>query len=167
MRSGPYEIERKFLICYPDPKLLASAAERSEIVQTYLLGEKGSTERVRMRTFADHCEYSHTVKRRISDMRRVEEEREITREEYERLLSQADPACRTIRKTRYCLPYEGKMLEIDVFPFWDDRAYLEVELQEEGESVALPESVHVIRELTGDRRYTNAALAREIPFEEI
>lgn len=167
MQSGPYEIERKFLIRYPDIDFLASEGERSEIVQTYLLSEKGSTARVRMRMFADRCEYTHTVKQRISDMRRVETEREITRKEYEELLPQADPARRTIRKTRYCLPFEGQTLEIDVFPFWDDRAFLEIELKDEGERFTLPEYIHVIREVTGDRRYTNASLAREIPYEEI
>jgi len=97
----------------------------------------------------------------------VEIEQEITHGEYQQLLEQADPTRRTIVKTRYCLPYEGRMLEIDVFPFWDDRAYLEIELEDEEEDFTLPDWLHIIREVTKDKRYTNASLAREVPYEQI
>lgn len=57
--------------------------------------------------------------------------------------------------------------EVDVFPFWQDRAFCEVELPDEATVVTLPEFLDVIREVTEDKRYTNLALAREIPMEEI
>ena len=167
MNTGPYEIERKFLIRYPDLDWLNTSAEPSEITQTYLLSEPGTTARVRRRVGAAGCVYTHTVKRKLSDLRRLEEEREIGAEEYEQLLQQADPERNVIYKTRYCLPYAGQMLEIDVFPFWQDRAYLEIELQEEAQPVEIPPQLRVIRELTDDPRYTNAALAFEIPQEAI
>ena len=167
MESVPYEIERKFLIRYPDEEMLARKGESSRITQTYLLGEHDTSERVRLRERDGVCVYTHTVKRRITDMRRVEIEREISREEYLRLLQRADPERRTIEKTRWCLPYAGQLLEIDLFPFWNDRAYLEIELKEEGQALAIPPELEVIREVTDDIRYTNSSLAREIPRDEI
>ena len=75
----------------------------------------------------------------------------------------ADPARRVIEKTRYLYPYEGQCFEIDVFPFWKDRALMELELECESQQINLPPAIEVIRDVTSDRRYTNSAIAREIP----
>ena len=81
MDGEAYEIERKFLIRFPDMELLRSRATGSEIVQTYLLcPEKGCTARVRKRGWPGSYRYTHTVKTRISDLRRLEQEREERRE---------------------------------------------------------------------------------------
>ena len=61
------------------------------------------------------------------------------------------------------MPFEGHTLEIDVFPFWHNRAFCECELQSEDEPLALPDWLHVYREVTSDPRYTNRALARSVP----
>ena len=63
------------------------------------------------------------------------------------------------------LAYEGKEFEIDVYPFWQDKAVMEIELTDETETVKLPPEIEIIKEVTRDRRYTNAALAREIPLD--
>ena len=31
-----------------------------------------------------------------------------------------------IRKTRYCLTYESQYFEIDIYPFWNDKAIVEI-----------------------------------------
>ncbi len=49
MDQTPYEIERKYLIRYPDLAWLEARAEPSRIIQTYLLNGEGCTERVRSR----------------------------------------------------------------------------------------------------------------------
>ncbi len=156
------EIERKYLIAMPDMAFLARLSV-SEIEQVYLLSPQGGRERVRRRDYGDRVEYTHTVKRRISDLSRVESEREISAGEYDALLSFADPELRTIRKKRYLCPYLGECFEIDVFPFWDDHAVLELELQREDQTIAFPPEIRILRELTHDKRYTNSAMAREIP----
>ena len=97
----------------------------------------------------------------------MEDEAEISPEEYRRYLTEADPGRRTVEKTRYRIPFEGHMLEIDVYPFWSDRAILEVELEAETEHAALPDYISVIRDVTADPAYKNWALARHIPMEEI
>lgn len=162
MNVNGMEIERKFLIRIPSDDLL-KLCSRSEITQTYLASEKGTTARVRKREGAENTVYTHTVKTKISDMRRIEDEREISGEEYLRLLLQADPERNVIRKTRFCLDRDGHEFEIDVYPFWKDRAIMEIELSFEGESFTVPDEISVIREVTSDRRYTNASLAKAIP----
>jgi len=66
----------------------------------------------------------------------------------------------TIEKTRYAFPYKDHIVEIDVFPFMKSTAFLEVELSGEDEQFELPEFVNVIKDVTHDPRYTNAALAK-------
>ena len=163
--QGPLEIERKFLIEYPDPVWLAQqpGSRRVEIVQTYLLSDGSSTRRVRSWTEAGRTVYIRTCKRRLSDRTRVEVEDELTEADYLALLSQADPARHPLEKTRWCIPFDSHVLEIDLYPFWNDQAVLEVELKSEDEAFLLPPEIRVIREVTEDPRYLNSSLARELP----
>lgn len=168
MMDVPYEIERKFLIRYPDENVLSACSDRSDIVQTYLVSPApGVTERVRARKRGDSTQYTHTVKKRLTDIRREEYEDVIDENEYNELLKRADPSRNVIHKTRRILEYEGQSFEIDVFSFWSDRAVMELELADETQAIHFPTEICVIRELTHDRRYTNASLAREVPYEEI
>lgn len=166
MNIDGFEIERKFLIAMPEREFLESC-ERSAITQTYLLGDANTTERVRKRVRGDKCEYTHTVKVRLNSMRRIETESVIGEAEYTALLQRADPARRPIEKVRHCFTQEELLWELDVFPFWDDRAFLEIELTDESDEVTLPPGIRLIREVTDDPRYTNAALSLHIPEEEI
>ena len=164
----PLEIERKFLIRMPSLAMLdALCTRRIAITQTYLLpGPEGETRRLRRSREGDRETLYFTEKKHITDITRVEREREISPEEYAALLTDADGERRPIEKVRRCIPYEGHTLEIDVFPFWTDRAFCECELSREDEALSLPPWLEVVREVTGDRRYTNNALARCIPAEE-
>ena len=157
----PLETERKFLIEYPDTAWLEAQpnCRRVEIVQTYLLAAEGEEMRVRQRGDGAHFIYTLTTKRKLSGARRVEIERRLSREEYLERLHDADPARHPIEKTRYCLTYENQYLEIDVYPFWQDRAILEIELCDEADPVIIPPELKVMREVTEDAAYKNAALA--------
>ena len=157
-----YEIERKFLIEYPDLEELEKLpnCSRVEIIQTYLLSADGSEARVRQRGADGHYIYTHTAKRKVTDTKRVEMERRITKNEYLRFLMDADPDYRPIRKTRYCLTAGTQYFEIDVYPFWKDRAIAEIELTDENEEIVFPEQLKVIREVTADESFKNSSLAR-------
>lgn len=161
----PLEIERKFLIEYPDTALLdrLSGGDRSEISQTYLASEAGTSERVRARTRGGVTVYTHNTKIKLSHMKRIELEDEVGKAEYDELLKRADPKCRTIEKVRYCIPHGDFVFEIDIFPFWKDKAFMEVEMPSEETQVDLPGFVKIIREVTEDNRYTNHALAKKLP----
>ena len=162
MNINGMEIERKFMIAMPSDDFLKSL-DGTEIIQTYLLSECGATERVRKRGRDGNYVYTHTVKFKINNMSRREDEREISLEEYSELLKRADPERNIIEKQRYCYDYAGKLWEIDVFPFWQDMAFMEIELESEQEEINFPPDIRVLRELTDDKRYTNAALAKHIP----
>ena len=158
----PFEIERKFLIEYPDLEWLNSIpnCRRIEIFQTYLKAPEGEEMRVRQRGADGHYVYYQTTKKAISGMKRVEIEQRLTKEEYLCLLMQADPGMRQIRKDRYCLTYDNQPFEIDVYPFWKDQAIVEIELREETQEIRFPEQLHVIREVTDDDAYKTASLAK-------
>ena len=157
----PLEIERKYLIEYPDLRWLESLpnCRRVEIIQTYLLSKEGDELRVRQRGENGSYIYYKTCKRRITGTTRTEIEQRLSQEEYLQLLMEADPAKRPIRKTRWCLTYDNQYFELDVYPFWKDRAILEIELSHEGEAVRFPKELKLIREVTDDPSYSNAALA--------
>lgn len=168
MNIDGFEIERKYLIAMPDPDFLEQNAVPSRIEQTYLLhSDPGVTARVRKRGREGAWTYTHTQKIRISDLRRIEDEQEIDEARYRELLRQADPERNVISKTRWVLPWRGEEFEIDIFPFWDDRALMEIELREEGQAVELPPQIRVLREVTGDRRYTNSSLSKKIVTEPL
>ena len=163
--NAPLEIERKYLIAYPDVEALRHRCSAVyEMEQTYLRAAPGVTARVRRRV-GEREEFFHTEKERLTDRTHVERERLITREEYEALLETRDENALTIRKTRCCLPHDDLIFEIDVYPFWKKIAVMEVELEREDQTFTLPEGITVLREVTEDRRMKNAALARHIPAE--
>ncbi|MBE6630719.1 MAG: hypothetical protein E7624_07730 [Ruminococcaceae bacterium] len=163
--TSQYEIERKYLIEYPDVTVLAAAegVRVKRIEQTYLLAAEGETHRVRKMTENGNTYYVETRKRRINDLRATEEERTVTEAEYAALLTRADPERHAVCKTRYAIPYKGRVVEVDLYDFWQDRASAEVELASETEVVELPPYLHVIRDVTADKRYKNVNLARELP----
>ena len=103
--------------------------------------------------------YIYTYKEKITDITRVEKEKEITKEEYDLLMKEARPDSRTINKVRYYLPSGDLCFEIDIFPEWSDRAFAEVEMEAEDQQYIFPDILELIKEVTSDSRYTNASLA--------
>ena len=158
----PFEIERKFLIEYPDIEKLEKLpnCQRVEIIQTYLTAPEGEESRVRQRGADGNYIYVQTTKKKVTDVKRVEIERRLTKDEYLRLLMDADPNCRPIRKTRYCLTHDNQYFEIDVYPFWDSQAIVEIELNDENDEIRFPAELKVIKEVTEDDSFKNASLAR-------
>ncbi len=159
----PLEVERKFLIEYPDIAWLETcpSCQKVEIIQTYLNSEGDDEVRVRQRGINGNYIYFETTKRNIDGMKRIEVERRLTQKEYLELLMEADTSKRQIRKNRYCLTYEGQYFEIDVYPFWNDKAVMEIELSDENAEIRFPEKIKVIREVTDDPEYKNAKLAEK------
>lgn len=158
-----YEIERKFLIEYPNVDWLNAhpSCQCAKTTQTYLKSETDEEIRVRERIADGQHLYFHTAKRKVSDAKRIEIEREISCTEYKRFLQDADTTKRQICKTRYCLTYEKQCFEIDVYPFWQDKAIVEIELCDENAPIVFPNEIKVIKEVTHDERYKNASLAKK------
>ena len=163
INNAPLEIERKFLIEYPDiGKLREMPGYRMlHIEQSYIISEDGSAGgRIRRISDDEGVRYVYTFKLRLSDMTRREYERGISGEEYKELLARRSPDTMTIVKDRYVFSYAGLVYELDVYDFWDDRATLEAEVESEDTPIPMPPCVKLIKEVTHDRRYNNSMLAR-------
>ena len=161
----PFEVEHKYLIEYPDLEMLESLpyCTKVEIVQTYLISQPGTQIRIRRRGSDGHYIYYRSEKRHLTDTRRVELEERLTEDEYKKELKNADPEVSPIHKTRYCLAEKNRYYEIDIYPQWKHQAILEIESRQE---VALPDYIKVIREVTGDKSYSNFALAHHMMEEK-
>ncbi len=160
----PFEIERKYLIEYPDIEWLENNpnCQRIEIIQTYLKSDADEEVRVRQRGINGNYMYFKTVKKKVSDIKRIEAEKRLSQSDYLELLMEADTTKRQIRKTRYCLTYSGQYFEIDVYPFWKDKAIAEIELSDECAEVVFPKQIKIIKEVTDDEAYKNASFATNI-----
>jgi CYTH domain-containing protein len=167
MSEIPLEIERKLLVEVTDLDALAEAATSvSSITQTYLVNEDGLAERVRRREVRDargeRLQLTHTSKRAVSAGVVEEDEHEVDEGTYAVLLERADSTRVPVVKTRYVVPWAGRVLEIDRFDspraFW----MLEVELPGTDDLTApldLPSWIHLTEEVTGDPAYANWNLA--------
>lgn len=161
----PLEIERKYLVKKPSQELLDKLdyVSKVDIIQTYLTSEDGVERRVRQRgTPTEGYSYFYTEKREKEQGVREEKEKHISLTEYVNYLANADCRLHTLKKTRYCILYHKQYLELDVYPFCDDYAILEIELDNKDSKVEIPDYLEVIKEVTDDKRYTNRALAESL-----
>lgn len=165
----PSEIERKFLIKMPDPDMLKNldCVSKTNIIQTYLSSEEfGVERRVRQRgTEKEGYLFTKTEKRITEDPEvRIELEKIINVNEYVHLLTQADNTYHQISKKRTCFIYNNHFFELDIYPFSDEYAVLEIELGKAGESFELPHYFEVIKEVTTDKNFKNSSLAKNLRF---
>lgn len=160
----PVEIERKYLIEMPDMLEIKNKFDCTtvDIIQTYLVRKDENIERrIRQRGILDKFTYYYTEKETIDNgLSRIEREKKITEQEYLKLLMEADTKLHQIRKERTCFVYEEQYFELDTYPFWDDKAILEVELTNENMKVTLPRDLKLIKEVTDDINYKNSNLAK-------
>ena len=161
----PLEIERKYLIYFPNLKELEEMPNctKVDIVQTYLKSIDNSERRVRARGIDGEYMYYLTEKRKISELKRVEVEKRLTQDEYLKYLMEADNTLHPIHKTRYCLSENNQYFEIDIYPEWDKQAIMEIEISNENEKIQIPSFIKVIKEVTEDEKYKNYNLAKEMP----
>lgn len=158
----PYEIERKFLIEYPDINFLENHpyCKGVDIVQTYLEFSNGNKTRIRQRGDNGNYIYFQTTKRQISDVKRIEIEKRLTKNEYLTLLNDENATKYQLYKTRYCLLFDNQYFEIDIYPFWNDKAIMEIELREENQVIHFPHEIKIIKDVTSDNYFKNSALAK-------
>lgn len=153
------EYERKYLIEYPNLEALSLYKPfKAEIEQIYLLSDIGS-HRIRKRGSDGSYSYFETLKIRISGDKCYEYESIISEEKYEELKAQSDPEKHPINKNRYCFLYKGQYFELDVFPFWSDKALLELEISNDKQETDLPPEITVIKDVSNNKKYKNNYLA--------
>ncbi len=156
---APLEIERKFLVKKTD-ELLSACTSCTHITQTYLInGDDGLQRRVRRSETDGKVVCTYTEKRFIKPMVREENECVITEERYNQLLTEADTELDPVEKSRYILIYEDQHFEIDVYPFSDTLCTMELELADVSQEIHFPPCAEIIKEVTGDTRYSNVTLS--------
>jgi len=162
------EIERKYIIVLPceDNYNGLEGYMRSEIKQIYLDSPAGITHRVRARVTDGVSRYYETTKVRIDKCSAHESEREISENEFLALLKKRDNTRKTIEKTRHAFTYKGQLFEIDVYPAWNKTCILETELQTRSTEVEFPSFIQIVREVTGEREYSNVSMAKSFPRED-
>lgn len=157
------EIERKFLIEKPDLEWIKNNTdcEIVKIVQTYLgRNSEGYGNRVRETEVNGVKKYFHTAKKSLSGITRIELEKEITKIEYDAHLENKKDRI-SLQKTRYIIKLNNLKYEIDIYPFWNETAILEVELKNEKQRFEIPDFIKVIGEVTNNLDYTNQSLAKK------
>ncbi|MBO5320127.1 MAG: hypothetical protein J6B01_10030 [Ruminococcus sp.] len=160
------EIERKFLVEFPDTGLL-DITEKLDILQTYLKdGEDHSQRRVRKICKNGEVSYVYTEKIFYSAEVRKETEFEISREDYERLAAERKTELKPIEKTRLRFLYKDQRFELDIYPFSRSLAILELELEDPGQEIFFPDHIKVVKEVTGVDAYSNSALGNSNAFPE-
>lgn len=152
------ETERKFLIEKPTEEEISALpfARRIEIEQCYIDDESGKF-RIRRRGEGGAYIYTHTEKHKISDITRTENEWRISCKEYE---DDKKRAPYTLTKDRICICEGDRYFELDIYPYSKKYAILEIELCSEDESFELPSFVRLIREVTGEKEYSNKNIAK-------
>ena len=145
------EIERKFLV-KRDDSFKAMATSHSHIRQGYMAC-KGATVRIRMRD--DKAYLKIKGPSRNGGLSRFEFEREILVGEAEEMLKLCVGGM--IDKTRWLVPYEGHIFEVDEFHGMNEGLlFAEVELKSETEEFARPPFLGM--EVTGDKHFYNSHL---------
>lgn len=162
MSNNNLEIERKYLIKMPDMEKLRKAEnyDWSEIEQVYVNDTMdGMFGRIRKRGKNGVYKYYKTFKKDVTAVTRVEIESEISEKEYTDLKKHCREGFGVIEKTRHVFDYKGLTFELDIFPFWNDKAFLEAEVASEDTEIPIPDFIEVIKEVTEDISYRNSALA--------
>ena len=146
------EIERKFLVT--SLAFLAEATDALHIDQGYLHSTRPT---VRVRRRGDQGFLTLKTPSDAKGLVRDEYEYEIPLADAEALLELC--GVHRLKKTRYLVPYHGHTWEVDLFAgHLEGFCLSELELKSEDETFDLPPWVG--KEVTGDPRYYNSALAR-------
>ena len=155
---APEQRKRKYLVKMPDCDLLEKARDVQPIdmMQTYLLSsEPGLERRVRQQRSNGVPMYFYTQKRVAADGTPWVTERPISDKDYVAYLMESDLSLHSVRKRKYRFTYDGCRMELDIYPFCDDKAILFVC----GGEAAPPPEIEVLKEVSGLPEYKNRALA--------
>lgn len=146
------EIERKYLVKSMDWQGMADAGTR------FMQGYMANTEKVAIRVRVAGKQAWLALKSASAGIRRLEFEYSLPVADAIQMLNEFCLG-QVIQKTRYRLPLDGHVWEIDVFHGANEGLVLaEIELENEQESFTLPDWIGT--EVSGDKRYYNSYLSQ-------
>jgi len=154
----PIEVERKYIV-----KVTGEIPDytESEITQTYLLSEPDTEMRVRKRGWQGSYVYFQTIKKTVSEGKRIETERRITAQQYVDLLQIADPNRKSISKMRKCFVWKNQYFELDTYIEPNlGLQILELEGVGEHDQIDFPPFIQVVEDITGNEKYYNYQLSK-------
>lgn len=159
----PLTTIHKYLIKMPDLQKLREVynPETFEMVQIYLTATNPRVERiVRQQSSGGHSLYFYTEKRFKSEAQRWETEKPISEKHYTKYLMEYDTRLRPVIKTRYCLAYKDQHFDIDIYPFSNEKALVEIKVPSPETKVELPPELTLIMDVTDNKNYKNRSLAQ-------
>lgn len=160
------EIERKFLLkSYPDKAPIEIIA-----IEQWYLKKKDIWERVRMCTSDKNgVYYIHTVKKQLSKKVNLEDEKKITKEEYDSFINDCNSGkweSRFISKERWIYPHLSDNLkwEVDIFNGGHHLVIAEIEIPKKAYVVEIPDFINdkLLLEVTGMKQFSNKNLSDKL-----
>ena len=151
------EIERKWIIDKQKLPYDLDALDHYEIVQAYI----SFSPTIRIRKIENIHKNILTIKSSSKDggLSREEYEIEISDRQFDELLKKCEGLM--LHKTRYRVKENDLLYEIDFFhEEYEGFAYMEIEFEDAERARNYPDPVWAIKDVTYDKRYTNASLAK-------
>ena len=152
------EIERKFLVKNDDFK--NKSYQKKSIQQGFLNSDKNRV--VRIRITDDTAFITVKGKSNTSGTTRFEWEKEIKKEDGEKLLLLCEPSL--IEKTRYYVKKRNHVFEADEF-FGDNLGLIVAEIELNSENEVFEKPSWLGKEVTGIVKYYNSSLSK-VPFKD-
>ena len=152
----------KYLVSMPDVAAITERYQAAavDMMQTYLLPTNPQVvRRVRQQKNGKEYLYFYTEKR-TNESGVWETEKPISGKEYVQYLMEGDTTMHAVHKIKYRFCYDGQKMELDVYPFSQEKAVMRAAVQDPAASPVLPPEIRVLEEVTGDPRYKNSRLAR-------
>jgi CYTH domain-containing protein len=158
------EIERKFLLkSLPDIQPIDSV----KIDQFYMKNKSGIWERVREWDSKSGIRYIHTIKKSISKLENLEDEKDISKKEFLEFKEKClDPevSSRFIKKIRHIYPYGRLNWEVDEFDNGYHLIVAEIEIPTRAYKLKIPNFIKdvCLLEVTGLKQFSNRNLSLDI-----
>lgn len=158
MNKNNLEIERRWLLS-KSPHYLDNCDYQAYVISQWYT-PTGRFRYMRLRSDSDdNAKYYHTVKTAISHGVSKEIEKEITYDEFKKVIH---TATRSLSKTRYILTENNLTYEIDyIRTNGEYYIILEIELDDIDQEIHIPTFISnfIVREITGDKSLSNYNLA--------
>ncbi|MFZ2151147.1 MAG: hypothetical protein WAZ12_05170 [Candidatus Absconditicoccaceae bacterium] len=154
---GGFEIERKFLIKKLPENIIEYPSKK--IIQGFFKDENNKTIRIRKVEFKEGIEYFQTIKKGHGLIRK-ENEINLIKKDFDKMWKKVGN--RYLEKTRYTISYENKEIEVDVYDGKNQglvTAEIEFNTPLESGNIIIPKWFD--KEITEDRKFTNANLAKK------
>lgn len=158
----PFEYKKRYLIEYPNiSELEKENVKKIEIYQTYL--KYNDDEKIQIRKRGLNGDYIYyQIRTRIQNKQLLQIEKRLTKQEYEEKLANLDTKYKQLKRIRYCFSKDDNCFEIDTYPFWNDKAILNIHLQDMNDKITIPDSLKLIEDVTNSKEYLNSELINNI-----